>query len=112
MTRGEVSILVPRPQLIPHPLSPFGEFLQIGFTTNDSELAPDQHNGGILVAARDAEGLRKVKEISDFKRYRMKNLVFGPKQKKYAVRTNVLCLEFDFQCCTSHNSNFSVPFSR
>ena len=37
------------------------------------------HGPGI--AARDAEGLRKVKEISDFKRYRMKNLVLGPKQK-------------------------------
>ena len=26
------------PRLIPHPLSPFGELLQIGFTTNDSEF--------------------------------------------------------------------------
>ncbi len=38
MTRGEVSKLIPHPRLIPHPLSPFGEFLQMGFTTNDSEL--------------------------------------------------------------------------
>ena len=38
MTRGEVSKLTPHPRKIPHPLSPFGELLQIGFTTNDSEF--------------------------------------------------------------------------